>query len=121
MVELQRLGRRERHGSHRRETFVEGKRRVSKELSIALVGIGGYGIHYVTPMLDAVNQNSFQLVATVDPTPAACKRLADLEARRVPIYPSLDAFHDHARADLVVICTPLHLHASQTCAALGRG
>jgi predicted dehydrogenase len=94
---------------------------MSKQLSIALVGIGGYGIHYVTPLLDAVNQNSFHLVATVDPSPKNCKRLADLEARRVPIYPSLDAFNKQAGADLVVLCTPLHLHASQTCAALARG
>src|SRR2546427_12972379 len=90
------------------------------QLSIALVGIGGYGIHYVTPLLDAVHQNSFQLVATIDPAPANCKRLADLEARRVPIYPSLEAFNQQAGADLVVLCTPLHLHASQTCAALSR-
>jgi len=94
---------------------------MSNQLSIALVGIGGYGIHYVTPLLDAVNQNSFQLVATVDPSPKNCKRLADLEARRVPIYPSLDVFNKQAGADLVVLCTPLHLHASQTCAALSRG
>src|SRR5438046_1865905 len=94
---------------------------MSNQLSIALVGIGGYGIHYVTPLLDAVNQNSFQLVATIDPSPTNCKRLADLEARRVPIYPSLEAFNRQNVADLVVLCTPLHLHASQTCAALARG
>src|SRR5262245_57401426 len=66
--------------------------RMGNELSIALVGIGGYGIHYVTPLLDAVNTNSFQLVGAIDPTPAACKRIADLEARRVPIFSSLDDF-----------------------------
>jgi len=94
---------------------------MSNELSIALVGIGGYGIHYVTPLLDAVNTNSFLIVAAVDPVPSACKRLADLEARRVPSFPSMDEFQRAGRADLTVICTPLHLHAPQTIAALERG
>jgi predicted dehydrogenase len=90
-------------------------------LSVALAGIGGYGIHYLAPLLDAADQSAYQLVAAIDPAPQACKRLADLQKRGLAIYPSLDAFQNARFADLLIICTPLHLHASQTCAALAHG
>jgi predicted dehydrogenase len=87
-------------------------------LTVALVGIGGFGNHYVSALLDAPDQDSVRLLGAIDPLPQACGRLAELESRKVPIYPSLQAFHDVTAADLVVISSPLHLHAEQTIAAL---
>ena len=92
-------------------------------ITLALVGIGGYGNGYVDALLDAPNQDEFRLVGAIDPWPAACMRLDDLQALRVPIYPSLAGFYEEQRAgaDLVIVCTPLHLHAEHTCLALKHG
>src|SRR5438552_251290 len=43
-------------------------------ISMALVGIGGYGNKYVNALLDAPNQNDFRIAAAIDPSPHLCRR-----------------------------------------------
>ena len=92
-------------------------------VSLALVGIGGYGNSYVNALLDAPPERAgdFSWTAAIDPSPRSCRRLAELEARGVRLFASMDEFYATGRADLAVISTPLHLHARQTCEALSRG
>jgi predicted dehydrogenase len=90
-------------------------------VSLALVGIGGYGNTYVNAVLDAPEPRHFRFAAAVDPNPTSCRRLTELESRGVTIYPSLEAMYAEQRPDLVALSTPLHLHAQQTCFALERG
>jgi predicted dehydrogenase len=94
---------------------------MSDPISIALIGIGGYGNNFVSALLDAPNQSDFRFVGTVDPAPASCRRLADLRAKSVPLYPSLEAFYETDRADLAIISSPIQFHAEQTCLALEKG
>ena len=91
------------------------------QVTLALVGIGGYGNRYVSAVLDAPTSNDIRLIAVVDPNPATCKRLGELRQRNMPLYPSMDALYAEHRPDVVIISTPLHLHAEQTCLALSRG
>ena len=90
-------------------------------ISIALVGIGGYGNNFVTALLDAPVEREIRIAGTIDPSPTSCRRLGDLKARGVPLYPTLDAFYAAGKADLVVVSSPLHFHAAQTCQALEQG
>lgn len=90
-------------------------------MTIALIGLGGYGHIYVNALLGSPNGVPFKFVAGVDPAPNGCTRLVDLHARKIPIFSSLDEFCQSGRADLVVLSTPLHLHCEQTCAALAHG
>jgi predicted dehydrogenase len=90
-------------------------------MSIALVGLGGYGHIYVNALLGNSANMPFKLVAGVDPVPEGCSRLGDLQERSIPIFSSLDEFLESGRADLIVLSTPLHLHCEQTCAALAHG
>ena len=94
---------------------------MSDGMTIALVGIGGYGNTYVNTLLDAPNQADFRLAGVVDPSPHLCRRLAELEARRVPVYPSMEKLYAEQRPELVIISTPLQLHAPHTSHALSRG
>lgn len=94
---------------------------MSNAISLALVGIGGYGNGYVNALLDSPNPDGFRLVAGIDPSPSTCQRLAELRSRDVPIYPSLEAFHAAGRAELVIISSPIQFHARQTVAALAQG
>ena len=94
---------------------------MSDRVSIALVGIGGYGNNFVTALLDAPHPESFRFAGTIDPSPTTCRRLGELKARNIPLYPNLEAFFEKDRADLVIVSTPLHLHARHTCYALEHG
>jgi predicted dehydrogenase len=91
--------------------------------SLALVGIGGYGNSYVAALLDATpaEQKLFRWTAAIDPSPQSCRRLGEVQARGVRLFRSLEEFYETERADLAVLSTPLHLHATHTCAALARG
>lgn len=90
-------------------------------LRVMLVGIGGYGNVYVNTLLDQGDALGARLVAAVDPAPHSCKRLAELTARGVPLFTSLDEALVSTPADLVTLATPIALHAPQTVAALARG
>lgn len=93
------------------------------KVSVALVGIGGYGNAYVQMVLDAppARRDTFELVAAIDPNPGACRHLDELQARGVPLFSSLESFYESGRADLVVLSTPIALHAPQTELACSRG
>src|SRR5580765_280453 len=90
---------------------------ISQTLSIALVGIGGYGNHYVNELLDS-EWVGFLIAGAIDSSPASCRRLGELQSRHVPLYSSLGEFYEKHQADLAIIATPLHFHAEQTCIAL---
>ncbi|MGB7158866.1 MAG: Gfo/Idh/MocA family oxidoreductase, partial [Tepidisphaeraceae bacterium] len=97
---------------------------MSRPISVALVGIGGYGNTYVNALLDAPPElrPTFNLVAVIDPNPAACRRLAELQSRDVPVHSSLESFYASGQqAELVVLSTPIALHAPQTTLALSKG
>jgi len=96
---------------------------MGQRISIALVGVGGYGNRYVNALLDelASGRDDFRIVAAADPNPASCQRLAELQSRGVPLFASMSAMYSAHRADVVVISTPLHLHSDQTCFALAEG
>jgi predicted dehydrogenase len=89
--------------------------------SIVLAGLGGYGMIYLAALLDQPAGRRFRLVAAVDPQPQNCGRLAELQARGVPIYRSLQQFYRAGHADLAVLSSPIHRHCPQTCLALSRG
>jgi predicted dehydrogenase len=90
-------------------------------VSVALVGIGGYGEYYLKALLADQNAGRVRLVAGIDPAPARCTRLSALESLGIPIYADLESFFLKGVADLVVISSPIHLHADQACQALARG
>lgn len=88
---------------------------------VALIGIGGYGNHYVNTLLDAADSDVARIVSAVDPAPTACRRLEELRSRGVRIYTDVSELNGQDRIDLAVISTPIHLHAPHTCWALKHG
>lgn len=89
-------------------------------IDIAFAGIGGYGNRNLQPFLDHPDASDFRIVAAIDPAPHRAARYDDLIRRRIPLFESLEAFFDAGRADLIVLSTPIHMHAQQTCDALSR-
>ena len=88
---------------------------------VALVGIGGYGSNYVAGFLDGKDYTDVELIAVVDPFPAACPRLDELRAFGIPHYAALEPMYEAHQPDLVVISSPIHVHCEQTVTALRHG
>ncbi len=92
-----------------------------KPVRVLLGGIGGYGNMYVHAMLDHGAGYGAELVGAADPAPQSCQRLEELKARGIPVLASFDEAVATIPADLVVLSTPISLHAPHSCAALARG
>src|SRR5215212_4803683 len=93
----------------------------TREIKVALAGIAGYGNEYLECLLNDRRAAGTRLVGVVDPYPERCRHLDQLRRRDIPIYSTLHALFDASSLDLVMIATPIHLHAQHTCAALKHG
>jgi predicted dehydrogenase len=91
------------------------------EVSIALVGIGGYGSWYLRELLPNAGQHHACFIAGIDAFPERSPWLGRVKDAGIPVFASLDDFYRNASADLVVLSTPIHLHAPQTIQALQHG
>ena len=90
-------------------------------ISVVLAGIGGYGRMYLSHLLDGPEARACKIVGVADPLPKRCDRLADVVARNIPVYESLEAFYETQHADLAIIATPVHLHSKHILLALASG
>lgn len=94
---------------------------MNSKITIALVGIGGYGNYYLDHLLQTSTEYQFQLVAGIDPSPTRCQHLDKLREAKIPVYENIDQFYAEGSADLVIIATPIHSHEPLTCQALAHG
>jgi predicted dehydrogenase len=94
----------------------------SRPVSVALVGIGGYGRHYLRALREEIPPDRARLVAAVEPFPELCPVRLQLKQEDIPLFPSLEElFGSGWQPDLVVIASPLHEHVPQSCSALEHG
>lgn len=91
-----------------------------QELRVALVGIGGYGNHYLAHLFQGAEEANVRFVGAIDPSPNHCRYLWELQAAGIPRYASLEEFYTVSSADLVVITAPIHFHAPLTYLALAH-
>ena len=94
---------------------------MTKPITIALVGMGGYGNCYLEFFLGKYKLEGVTFVAGIDPDPVNCNYLEDMKSAGIPIFSNLEKFYKEMSADLVIISTPIHLHESMTCQALANG
>src|SRR6476469_7602741 len=96
-------------------------------VNVALAGISGYGDLYLESLLNDPRAAGIRLVGVVDPMPQRCRRLDELKERGVPLLPNVQNLFTKSQnngigpIDLMMIVTPIHLHAPHTCLALSRG
>ncbi|HZJ57528.1 MAG TPA: Gfo/Idh/MocA family oxidoreductase [Clostridia bacterium] len=94
---------------------------MTEDISIVLVGIGGYGGVYLEDLLEGEPEEGIKIAGAVDPNPAGCKYLDQLKRLQIPIYESLEDFYAEHSADLAIISSPIHFHSPQTRLALSNG
>jgi predicted dehydrogenase len=94
---------------------------IGGEIEVALVGMGGYGIIYLRNLLREEQNKGMRLIATADTDPSRCELLGEVKKREIPVYPTLEALLAEKRPDLVVLSTPLQLHAEQVITCMEHG
>ncbi|MBE6614020.1 MAG: Gfo/Idh/MocA family oxidoreductase [Ruminococcaceae bacterium] len=90
------------------------------KINVALCGIGGYAMLYTRYILDREDPRICP-VGVVEPYPASCPRLADLEAAGIPVYATPEELYAAHQVDLTVIATPIQCHTPQILTALRNG
>jgi len=98
------------------------KHKGRKPVSVVLVGITGMGQPYLETLLAGFSPGEVDLLAVVEPYPERSAYWGELRDRKIPILHSLaTAYEDRESFDLVVVCSPIHHHVSQTSLALEHG
>ncbi len=96
-----------------------GEKRVGTEqVGAVLCGIGGYGRMYLQALLQGGAGTKVELAGVVDPFAATADGYPELHERKIPVYGTLEDFYKQQRADLAVVCSPIHWHCRQTLLAL---
>jgi predicted dehydrogenase len=88
---------------------------------VALAGIAGYGDQYVEAILPRQEAVGAKLVGVADPQPNRCKHIKELHDHGVPVHATLPGLFSATPVDLLLIVTPIHLHAQHTMFALQQG
>jgi predicted dehydrogenase len=90
-------------------------------VNVALAGIAGYGDLYLESLLAKGEAAGTTFVGVVEPSPQRSPRLDELRRRGIKVHPTIDSLFAATGVDLMMIATPIHLHAPQACFALERG
>ena len=94
---------------------------MSSSIQVAMIGISGYGESYLNALFNPPDDVSFKIVGMVDPRPQRSRFLPQIESAGIPVFPELHELYRFERPDLVMMATPIHLHAPHTCVALSKG
>ncbi len=95
---------------------------LKEHVTVAVVGLGGYGEVYLEGLLDKKQDPDVSIVAGIDPYPERCSRLDTLKDLSIPIYPDIETFYQQGgTADLVILSSPIQLHRDHSCLAMEHG
>ena len=97
-----------------------------KEVSIILVGVGGYGKNYLDALTGRDAPNAGQREAHLPIRIAGAIEIAQTarsmaSERGIPLFDSLESFYANRRADLAILSTPIHMHSEQIKICLAHG
>ena len=88
---------------------------------ILLVGLGGYGSHYVNAALDHSDDLGLQLAGIVDPFANRAARYDEIRQKCGGPHESITDFFSADTADLVVVSAPIQFHAPFSVEAMEAG
>ena len=91
-----------------------------EQVSVLLVGIGGYGETMVHEIME--NPSPYiKLAGVVDPYPERCTYIEEIKKMGLPVCAGMDEFYKDNSAHLAVISTPIFLHTKHILSALKNG
>lgn len=86
-------------------------------IHIALTGLNGYGGHFVEVLLTEGSE-AYQLTAVVSRNPEKSEYFERIRQAGVSIYTDLASCLEQEEVQLVIIATPMHIHAQEAMLAL---
>jgi predicted dehydrogenase len=92
-----------------------------KDVTVALVGLGGYGNIYAGMLLEGAEGHNVRVVAGIDPFAERTGNLGKFQQAGIPVFADLGSFFAVNTADLIIISTGIHLHTPMTILALEHG
>src|SRR5687768_14014978 len=101
-------------GRHTRSVILFPHDRFPMKTLVAQVGIAGYGDSYLSHLLGPrAAVEDVELVAVADIAPGRSPRLDVLRSKRCRILESFSLMLNQTEIDLLIVCTPIHLHEEQ--------
>ena len=85
------------------------------------MGVGGYGNNYARPLLEPPENKQVVFAVGIDPYVGSSPLWEAVQQARIPIFDDLGNALNQVDVDMVVISSPIHLHAPQTLLALAHG
>ena len=87
-------------------------------MKILLVGAGGFGLRYLTMLLENTDPEiTFEGIVEK----FSCPKEDEIQAAGVPVYKTLEEFYENHTADLAVIATPAFMHREQSVFCVRHG
>jgi predicted dehydrogenase len=95
---------------------------MGKTVSVALVGIVGYGKGYLDRLMDEAEGKDINFCAAVARRPERCERIGQIRERGIKVFPSLEEMYaSGTKIDIVMISSPIQVHCQQSCLAMENG
>ena len=94
---------------------------MTDKITVAVIGMGGYGIHYVRAAAEKAEEYGVRCVGMVDIRPENCPLYAQVLEQKIPVYTSVEALYENAAPLLTFIATPIQFHCRQACYAMEHG
>lgn len=92
-----------------------------KRVTVAVIGMGGYGLHYVERVLQNSDELNIECVGMVDLYPEKCKYIDEVKENNIPVYSSIEELYENHSPEIVFVSTPIQFHCPQVCFALLHG
>lgn len=92
-----------------------------EEISVLLVGTGGYAGLYVNELLHKERGKRFRVVGAVDPYAKQSESGRELIERGVPVYETVEDFYKEHTAQIACIATPICFHREQAVCCMEHG
>ena len=98
------------------------KQKEKNPVSVVLVGMAGMGQSYLEILLEGFPPEEVEIQSVVEPFPERSAYAEELKDRGIPVLESISQMYEGGRSpDLVVVCSPIHHHVSQSSFALEQG
>jgi len=94
---------------------------MTDKIAVAVIGMGGYGIHYVRAAVEKAEEYGIHCVGMVDIRPENCPLYEQVVAQGIPVYGSVEELFEEAAPQLTFIATPIQFHCRQACCAMEHG
>lgn len=92
-----------------------------EKVTLAMVGAGGFARTYLNALWGNINPEEYDLVGIIDPYASASTLYAEIMARGIPVYDTLEDFYRVHSAQLVCIASPVYAHMEQIRTAFAHG